>query len=150
MAQLQIIESGVHQFGEIVLTDADIDQMVTNVMALQERHRAEGTLTPQLWDARKATDVELDLMLAKKRAYLRGAGIRAAVEQDIGGRLPSRAPVAVHEESGDPSEILGRVVKRLMTETPSLSYEEALKQAQMEHRDLAAQILKQLNEYRAR
>jgi hypothetical protein len=76
--------------------------------------------------------------------------LRQGIERDMAGRLPSRAPVAVHEESGDPSEILGRVVKRLMTETPSLSYEEALKQAQMEHRDLAAQILKQLNEYRAR
>jgi hypothetical protein len=77
--------------------------------------------------------------------------LRQGIERDMAGRFQSRAPMeAVHEESGDPAEALSRVVKKKMTETPSLSYGEALKQAQMEHRDLAAQILKQLNEYRAR
>ena len=76
---------------------------------------------------------------------------REKIQRDMAGRFTGR-PVAAHEESGSesPSEILDRVAKRKMGENSKLSYGQALSQAQMEHRDLAAQILKQLNEYRNR
>ena len=77
--------------------------------------------------------------------------LRQGIERDMAGRFQSRAPMtAVHEGSESPSEILDRVAKRNMGENPTLSYGQALTQAQMDHRDLAAQILKQLNEWRNR
>jgi len=77
--------------------------------------------------------------------------LRQGIERDMAGRFQSRAPMtAVHEGSESPSEILDRVAKRNMGENPKLSYGQALTQAQMDHRDLAAQILKQLNEWRNR
>ena len=52
-------------------------------------------------------------------------------------------------ESGDPSEILEALTRRLMAEK-GLSYAAALTEAQQQRRDLAEAILEQLNAYRLR
>ena len=53
-------------------------------------------------------------------------------------------------ESGDPAEALEAMVKRLMSENPSLSYSGALTEAQRQRKDLAEAILQQLEDFRGR
>jgi hypothetical protein len=150
MAQLQTVENGgegFHRFGDIVLTDADIDVAVGRIISLQESHIKQGTVNQ--WDCKRAVSAELDLMLAKKRAEVKGASIRAEFEKDLPTRLArSPRPEAV-EGSEDPGEQLDRLTRRIMAEK-GVDYNAGLLEAQRQRKDLGEAILKQLNEYRAR
>jgi hypothetical protein len=73
---------------------------------------------------------------------------REKIQRDMAGRFTGR-PVAAHEESGDPSEQLDRLTRRIMAEK-GVDYNAGLLEAQRQRKDLAEAILKQLNEYRTR